>query len=125
MAVPYRLTRWHRVLNQLVGLEEESWGNAQAEGLGGVGILDQLEFGGLLHRQVSGLGAFQDLIHMGGGAPAQGGKVRPILHEPVLVCKLHLASDRRQAARPRERRQPGPVLLEQRAFLRGSSAGLM
>src|SRR6266540_2803358 len=49
-----------RLLEHLVRLEKDGRGNREAEGLGGLEVNDQLEFRGLLHRQVSGFGAFQD-----------------------------------------------------------------
>src|SRR5438445_586450 len=38
-----------RLLEHLVRLEEDGWGNRQAEGLGGLEVDDQLELRGLLH----------------------------------------------------------------------------
>ena len=43
--------------------------NRQADLLGGLQIDHQLELGRLLDRQVGRLGAFQDFVHVGGGAP--------------------------------------------------------
>ena len=67
--------------DELVSLEEEGWGNGQAEGLGGFKIDHQLERGGLLHGEVSGLGPLEDLVHVGGRAPIQVMTTRPIGYE--------------------------------------------
>ena len=50
-----------RSSDHLVGLEEECWGNRQAESLGGLEVDDQLELERLLHGQVGRLDAFEDL----------------------------------------------------------------
>jgi hypothetical protein len=47
-------------------LEEEGWGDRQAELRGRLEIDDQLERGGLLHRQLGGVRALEDLVHVGG-----------------------------------------------------------
>jgi hypothetical protein len=55
--------------DDLVGLEEEGRGNGQAQRLGGLQVDDQLEGRELLHREVGGLRAFQDSIHIVGPIP--------------------------------------------------------
>src|ERR1043166_4285981 len=60
-------------LDHLVRLEEQRRRHREAKGLGGLEVDDQLELRGLLYRQVGGLGAFQDLIHVVGSAPKQLG----------------------------------------------------
>ena len=52
----------------LVRLEQEGRRNHEAEGLDSLEVDDQLEFHQLLHREIGGLGAFEDAIHGGGGA---------------------------------------------------------
>ena len=56
------------LLDHLVRLEEEGRGDREPERLGGLEIDAQLEFHGLLHRQVRRLGAFEDLVHKDRGA---------------------------------------------------------
>jgi hypothetical protein len=48
-------------------LEEEDWGDGQAERLGGLEVNQQLELHRLLDRQIGRLGAFQDFVHVGRG----------------------------------------------------------
>jgi hypothetical protein len=43
-----------------------------AERLGGFQVDDQLRFGRLLERQVSRLGALEDLVHIGDRSPGDG-----------------------------------------------------
>src|SRR5437660_1655525 len=42
----------------------------------------QFELAWLLDGKVRGLGAFEDLVHIGGGTPIQIGKARSIRHDP-------------------------------------------
>jgi hypothetical protein len=50
-----------RLLDYLVRQHQERRGKRDPEGLGCLQVEDQLELGGLLHRQVGGLGAFRIL----------------------------------------------------------------
>jgi hypothetical protein len=73
---------WRRSsAEHLIRLEEERWGDDQAEHLRRLEVDDQLEGGGLLHRQVGGLGALEDLVDIG-GATVQLATVFPVLQEP-------------------------------------------
>ena len=56
--------------------------NRQADLLGGFQIDDKLEFRRLLHREIGGLSAFKDLVHIGSGAPVQVGIAHAVAHEP-------------------------------------------
>src|SRR5215475_4386961 len=59
---------WHRgmlgapLFDHLIGPCEERRWNRQAECLGGLQVDDQLELGGLLHRQIGRFGALEDLV---------------------------------------------------------------
>jgi hypothetical protein len=53
-------------LDHLVGAQQERLRNGEPERLGGLEIDGQIELRGLLHRQVSRLGALQDLVHIDG-----------------------------------------------------------
>ena len=59
-----------RLLDHLIGQEEQRGGYRQPERLGGLEVDDQLELQRLLHGQLRGLGAFEDLVDVGGGASA-------------------------------------------------------
>ena len=59
--------------DHLVGAAEKRWRHAEAERLGGFQIDDQFEFGRLHYRQVGGLGAFQDLVHIDSSAAVHVG----------------------------------------------------
>ena len=67
--------------DHLIGLQEDGRGNRQTKGLGGLQVDDQLELGGLLHGEVGRFGIFEDLVHIGGGAPMAVREARPIGHQ--------------------------------------------
>jgi hypothetical protein len=71
--------------NHLVRLEEHGRRNGEAERLGGLEVDHQLELRGLLHREVGGLGALEDLVHIGGRASPRIRQARPIGHEAPSV----------------------------------------
>ena len=72
----------HGLADHFVGLEEEGWGNGEAEGLGGLEVDHQLKCRGLLDGEVGGFGALQDLVHIDCCAPMDVRQTRPIHHEP-------------------------------------------
>jgi hypothetical protein len=51
----------------------------------------------LLHGQITGLGSFQDFIHVVSNPPVTVHKVAVIGHQPTLVCVCRAAADRGQA----------------------------
>jgi hypothetical protein len=57
------------LLNHLVGPDEDGLGERDSQGLGRFQIDRQLEARGLLNREVGGLRALEDLVHVDGGAP--------------------------------------------------------
>ena len=59
----------------------------------------------LLDRKIGGLGAFQNLVHIGGGAPVQVGKVHAVGHEPAGFDKFWPVVYRREPVLYREVRQ--------------------
>src|SRR5262249_57858781 len=63
-----RLMGQYTLLDHLVGALYEGLRNREAEGLGGLQVDHQLEPAGLLHGEVTGPGAFQDLVHVDGRA---------------------------------------------------------
>jgi len=57
--------------------------NGEIDLFGGFQIYDQLELCRLFDRQVSRLGAFDNLIYVRGGSAGQIGKARSITHKPA------------------------------------------
>src|SRR5262249_36201246 len=74
-----------RLLDHLIRQEEQRWRDRDPERLGRLEVDDQLEFYGLLHRQVGGLGAFQDLVYVRGSTPEQIPNAYAIGHEPASL----------------------------------------
>src|SRR5215510_4154084 len=64
--------------------------NREADLLGSFQIDDELEFFGLLHGEVGGLGAFQNLVYVVSCLAVQLIVVDPIRHETALFHKLLL-----------------------------------
>src|SRR5262245_46284614 len=58
----------HGLFDDLVRPPEHRLRNLQAERLGRLEVDHQLELGWLLDREVGGLGALEDLVHVAGGA---------------------------------------------------------
>jgi hypothetical protein len=71
-------------LDQFVGAQHEASGNLVAYRLGGLEIDHQLEPGGLLDRNVGGLGAAQHLDQLARTLTTEVGKARAITSEGAL-----------------------------------------
>jgi hypothetical protein len=56
------------LLNRLIGAQQKRFRNCQAESLSGSQIDDQIVLGGLLDRNVGGLGPAQDFVDIVAGA---------------------------------------------------------
>src|SRR5215207_9174046 len=65
-------------LDHLVGAGEEGGRDGEAERLGCLHVDHQLEFGGLLYRQIGRLGALEDLIDVAARAAKQIGYIGPV-----------------------------------------------
>jgi hypothetical protein len=78
-------------MDYLIRQDKEGRRNRDPEGLGSLEVEDQLKPHGLLHGQVGGLGSLLDLVHIGGGAPKQVDKARPIGHEPPSSTKSRIS----------------------------------
>ena len=74
----------------------------QADLLSGFEVDNQLELRRLLHREIGGLGAFQNLVHVRSGAPVQVENVSAIVHEAAGFRILRLWVNRRKPALYRE-----------------------
>ena len=57
------------LLDHVIRAPKERRRHGEPNRLGGFEVDHQLELGGLLHGQVGGLGAFQDLVDIGRSAP--------------------------------------------------------
>src|SRR5262245_12380488 len=68
-------------LDDLVGPDEDGLGDREPESLGSPQIDDQIEFRGLLDRQITGLGTFENFVDVKGQALVKQSLVRPIGHE--------------------------------------------
>jgi hypothetical protein len=74
--------------NHLGRLEEEGWGNSDPKGLGRLQVDHQRECGGLLDRQIGGVGAIEELPHGGSGAPELLRQAHPLCHEAAGLQNL-------------------------------------
>src|SRR5262245_24034713 len=83
-------------LEQLISLCDEQRRHFEPERLGGLEVDHQLELCGLLDGQVGGLGALEDLVHVGSGAPSQISAVHSIGHKAPGIDKLPLIVHGRQ-----------------------------
>src|SRR5262245_39269849 len=76
--------------------------NRQADLLGGFQVDNELKFLRLLHRQVGSLGAFQNLVYIGGGPAIQVGIAHAVEHEPPVFHIFWPVVYRRESALYRE-----------------------
>src|ERR1700738_4318724 len=109
------------LLDHLVGDREEPRRKGQAERLGGLEVDSELELGWLLHRQVRGLGALEDLVNVAGGTPKQVNKIYPVGHEAAGCHKFPKSMNRRQLVRGREICNELPISERERVFDRNQS----
>jgi hypothetical protein len=75
-------------LNHLIRPHQHVGRNRQADLLSRFEIDDELELLRLLHREIGKLSAFEDLVHLGSGAPIKVIEVRPIGHKAALIDVL-------------------------------------
>src|SRR5262245_7515217 len=75
-------------LDQLISLCDEQRRHFETERLGGLEVNQVLELRGLLDGQVGGLGALEDLVHVGSRAPKQISSVHSISHKAPGIDKL-------------------------------------
>src|SRR5262245_42324089 len=82
--------------NHLVSTRQHVRRNRKTDLFGGLEINNKLELRGLLHRKVSRLSAFQNLVDQSGGVSAIGTGARPIRHKTTAVHKISPSIYRRQ-----------------------------
>ena len=76
--------------------------NRQADLLGRFQIDDELKLRRLLHGEIGGLGAFQNLVHISSGAPVQVEEAHAVGHKPTGFDVPRLVVYRREPALYRE-----------------------
>src|SRR6266849_2717513 len=86
---------WASLLDHLVRKDEQVWRQRQAEGLGRLEVDDELKLRGLLHRQLPGLGALQDLVDVRGDALIDVCKHRAVRQQPPCTRHVPPPGDRR------------------------------
>ena len=69
------------LFDDFVGAGEQRGRHVDAEHLGGLQIDDELESGGLLHRQIGGLGAFDDATGIAANSAINVGEVGSVAHQ--------------------------------------------
>src|SRR5215475_11083916 len=92
-----RVVRFGSLLNHLICQDQEGWRERDPKRLRSLEVEDQLVLGRLLHGEGGGLGAFQNLVDIGGGTPEQVRKARAIGHQrPISTSsrKLYIAGRR-------------------------------
>ena len=93
---------WTCLLDHLVGNGKYGWRHLDAECSRRMKVDDELEFGRLQHRQVSGLGAFEDAAGIDAGLTKGVCDVGSVTHQPT---GFHRLTDRVSRGNPVARRQ--------------------
>src|SRR5262249_4584710 len=70
--------------------------NSQVDLLSCLKVDDELKLRCLLHRQISRLGTFQDLVHVNSRTPVEVNVVCPVRHKTALIDKLLLRINSRE-----------------------------
>jgi hypothetical protein len=89
-------------LDHSVGPHQHVRRNRKSDLLRGFQIDDELEFLRLLHRKLSRLSAFEDLVHISSGAPVEVGEAHAVAHKPPGFHKIRPPVCRREPALYRE-----------------------
>src|SRR6266536_1805148 len=86
------------LLDYVVGPLQQGCRDRDPELLGRLEADRQLEFRGLLDGKVRGLGALEELVHVGGRASIRIGDARPIAHQATAFEVRAVREHRRNAA---------------------------
>src|SRR5262245_57599315 len=84
------------LLDHLIRSYQHIRRNRQADLLCRLEVDDELELRRLLHGQVGGLGAFQNLVDENGGSPEKFGLVGSVRHQATALSKISPSPYRRQ-----------------------------
>src|SRR5262249_7178054 len=77
-----------RILDHLIGPREELRRKCQTDLFRSLQVDHKLKLRGLLHRQVSRFGTFQDFVDVDSRASISVSEVPPVGHETALIDKL-------------------------------------
>src|ERR1700751_853290 len=84
----YAACNTSRLLDDFRCLKQQGRRNFEAEGSGGLEIDAELEFRGLLDRQISGLRALQNFVHVGGSVSPGLTSPGPVRHQSAVAHKI-------------------------------------
>src|SRR5215467_4716356 len=113
------------LLDHFIRPRQQRLRDRQAKGFGGLEVDDQLELGGLLDRQVAGLGALEDLVDIDGGASGLLEEVRYIRHQATLTSVVLVLEHRGEPELNRPVQDPPAVKEEERVIQREQRIGTL
>ena len=85
-----------RLLDHFIRSRKKFGGKCHTDLFCSLQVDHKLKLRGLLHRQVSRFGTYQDLVHINSRVPKEVVEVRPVGHETALIDKLFLEVNSRQ-----------------------------
>src|SRR5689334_1975714 len=93
-----RSAEFSNLLDHLVGAQQQRLRNSQAERLGGRDVHRQFVDGWTLDGQISRLGALENLVYVGSGAPGQRWTIRAERHKSTFGGDTRIRGGERQTA---------------------------
>src|SRR5262249_31216014 len=84
------------------GAAEQRRGQREGECVGRLQVDQELEFGGLINRNVTRLGTFENVVHVIGHALEQLREIKGITHQRTAFDVIAIRTDRRQSFLHRE-----------------------